>query len=196
MGSHQSICPCAAGFYYSSRCLICEIKAAFSCVVVVIARYVVTGSVKYPQETKVQTISTGVRSHLGRLSLCLSEVIPDLYHPDGIIKSGLEITDGSSMAKRRVLSSKLCPQTLPQQSCSNPHSNPNPAQCHSPVSLLASFPLIPSLRLHFVRLTGSLQECLISGFSTGDSFPKAITRSIERRLLIRNTSELAGRQAR
>lgn len=61
----------------------------------------VTGSVKYPQETKVQKISTGVRSLSGRLSLGMSEVIPDLYHPDGIIKSGLEITDESSMAKRR-----------------------------------------------------------------------------------------------
>lgn len=102
VGSHQrAFVPVLLGFYYSSRCPVCEIKAAFSYVAVVIARYMVTGSVKYPQETKIQKISTGVRSLLGRLSLCLSVVIPDFYHPDGIIKSGLEITDGSSMSKRR-----------------------------------------------------------------------------------------------
>lgn len=67
------------------------------------ARYTVAGSAKYPPQTKVQKIYTDVRSLLGLLSLCLAEVIPDLYHPDGIIKSGLQITDDSSVAKRRVL---------------------------------------------------------------------------------------------
>lgn len=43
-------------FYYSTRRPICEIKAAFSYVTVVMARYVVTRSVEHRQVTKFQKI--------------------------------------------------------------------------------------------------------------------------------------------
>lgn len=82
---------------------------------------------------------------------------------------------------------ELCPSSVP-----GTVTSPSPAQCQGPVSLLASVPLIPSLGLRFVRLTGGLEECLISGFSMCDTFPEAITRDTERHLLIRDTSERSG----
>lgn len=109
----RAFVPVLLAFYYSSTCRICEIKVAFSYVAVVIAMYMMTGSVKYPQEIKIQKIHTGVRTHLGHLSLCLSKVIAYLYHPDGIVKSGLGITDESSMAKRS-LAARSCVHQLSQ----------------------------------------------------------------------------------
>lgn len=148
VGSHQSIVPVLLGFYYSRKCPNCEIKVAFSCVAVVIARYVVTGSVKYPQEIKVQKIYTGRRIPLGRLSFCLSEVIADLYHPEGIIKSGLAVPAESGTAERRV----------PQLGAVSASSAPFGASTVTAVPHNARV-LCPSARF----LTSPLWVCIVSG---------------------------------
>lgn len=93
--------------FYHNRCPVYETKIAFSCLTVVIVRYMLTGSVKCPQQMKVQKIYTSLRSLLGHLSLCFYEVVPNLYQHDRIIKSQLKITGESSMAERRVLKIKV-----------------------------------------------------------------------------------------
>lgn len=102
--------------FYPNRSLICEIKITLFWLTVVMVRYVVTGSIKYPQQTKVQKIYTSVSRFLGPLSLCFYEVIPNLYQHDRTIKSQLKITGESSMAERRVWEMEVV------YACKLPHS--------------------------------------------------------------------------
>lgn len=141
--------------FYPNSCPTCKTQIAFSCLVMVIVWYLVTGSVRCPQDKSLEYLYQR-KCHL--LALCFAKAIPS--QRGRIMKCRLKIAGRSHIAEKSLENSScVCTQALiqlnPRQSHANYHNrNVLFRWCHCCLSN-SSLDLFWNLRVRF-------EECLIS----------------------------------